>query len=188
LTTRDDALFGSDALLMGDGNIYLLRSGFYRGLSFLLRGKGEQLVVSQENIDREKENIGRYWLVMMYVKILSMSGDDAKKRAIGHWHDVARRIGSTDSDNPEQFLQELADKYPMMSSYASRSEGSYDKNAQIRWVVGKIANRVVDSMFSLPPLDMPSTYTPANITLSDSIADFDYESFINKTNTVFDRI
>ncbi|OGM97509.1 MAG: hypothetical protein A2735_02130 [Candidatus Yanofskybacteria bacterium RIFCSPHIGHO2_01_FULL_41_21] len=131
LIAKNDPLFGSEGVVMPDGNVYLNRNGFYRGLSFLLRGKGKQLIVSEENIEAEKTNIGRYWLVMLFVKILPMKDETARRNAIAHWHDIACRIGSTQTENPELFLKELMVQYPETRSY-SGAEGAYDVNAQVR--------------------------------------------------------
>lgn len=177
LIAKDDPLFGSEGVRMPDGNVYLSRSGFYRGLSFLLRGKGERLIVSKENLEAEKDNIGRYWLVLLFVKILPIKNDDARKKAIGHWHEVAKRIGSTETDNPESFLNELMAQYPEMREY-SGAEGTYDVDAQVRWLIGKLTSKSVDKIYGTETVTLPVTYTPDNLELSDDVADFDFDSFM----------
>jgi hypothetical protein len=181
LIAKDDPLFGSEGIVMPDGNVYLNRNGFYRGLSFLLRGKGKKLIVSQENIDAEKDNIGRYWLVMLFVKILTMKNEGKQKDAIANWHEIARRIGSTDTPDPESFLNELTDKYPEMYRYGEN--GSFDTDAQVRWIIGKLAKKAFNSIREPREVILPTTYTKADLQLTDSVEEYDYNSFILKVKS-----
>jgi len=184
LIAKDDPLFGSEGVVMPDGNVYLNRRGFYRGLSFLLRGKGKQLIVSQENIEAEKNNIGRYWLVVLFVKILPMKDEGARRAAVAHWHNIAYHIGSTQTPNPESFLKELMVKYPETRAY-NETEGAFDTNAQVRWLIGKLTNKAVNRIYGPEITTLPSTYTEANLELSTSVANYDFDSFIQEGKEVW---
>jgi len=185
IIAKDDPLFGSEGVVMADGNVYLNRNGFYRGLSFLLRGKGKRLIVSQENIEAEKDNIGRYWLVMLFVKIMTMKDDEARRNSIAHWHEVALRIGSTEAKTPESFLNELREQYPEMKSYGTK-ENSFDNDAQARWIIGKLAKKAVNTIFDPRSIDLPQTYTAANLELSENTEEYDYESFTRACEAYLD--
>lgn len=185
LIAKDDSLFGSEGVVMPDGNVYLNRGGFYRGLSFLLRGKGKRLIVSQENLEAEKNNIGRYWLVLLLVKILPMKNEDARRAAIAHWHDVAHRIGSTQASDPESFLKELMAQYPE-TRVSSGTEGAFDTNAQVRWLIGKLTSKAVDEMYGPEITKVPSTYTEAHLELSSNVADYDFYSFTQTVKTILE--
>lgn len=176
LVAKDDPLFGSEGVVLPDGNVYLNRNGFYRGLSFLLRGKGKRLIVSKENIELEKNNIGRYWLVMLFVKIMPMQNKEACRDAIAHWHEIAHRMGATQTENPEAFLHELMEKYPETKMYSSAA-GSFDINAQVKWLIGKLTSRAVDRVLGEETTILPETYTEANLELSDTTPPYDFESF-----------
>ena len=145
---------------MPDGNVYLFRNGFYRTLAMLLRNRGERIIVSQENIDAEKDTTGRYWLVLLFVKILKMANQAEKDEAILQWHQVAKDMGSTTTDSPVNFLQELAEGYPEFFHF--KKGNVFDTEAQTRWLIRKLASqgrkRVIGQEFVLP-----TTYTPANI-------------------------
>lgn len=177
LIAKDDPLFGSEGVVMPDGNVYLNRNGFYRGLSFLLRGKGQRLIVSKENIELEKNNIGRYWLVVLFVKIMPMKDKKARSDAIAHWHEIAHRIGSTQTEDPESFLKELMIQYPETRAY-SGAEGAFDTDAQVRWLIGKLTSKAVDKVYGPETDALPTTYTRANLELSGQVAAYDHDSFM----------
>lgn len=183
LIAKDDPLFGSEGTVMPDGNVYLNRNGFYRGLSFLLRGKGQRLIVSKENIEREKDNIGRYWLVMLFVKIMPMKDENARRDAVAHWHEIAQRIGSTQTESPESFLSELITKYPETRAY-SGAEGAFDTGAQVRWLIGKLTSKAVDELYGQETIDLPTTYTEANLELSNTASAYDYDSFVQAVKSI----
>lgn len=183
LIAKDDPLFGSEGVVMPDGNVYLDHNGFYRGLSFLLRGKGERLIVSKENLEAEKNNIGRYWLVMLFVKILPMKNESARRNAIAHWHEIAHRIGSTQTEDPKSFLMELMATYPETRAY-SGAEGTFDTEAQVRWIIGKLTNKAVDEIYGPKSVALPSTYTEANLELSENVADYNLDSFMQAVKSI----
>ncbi len=178
IIAKDDPLFGSEGEIMENGNVYLNRVGFYRGLSFLLRGKGKRLIVSKENIEMEKGNIGRYWLVMLYVKILPMKNVSERKKAIAHWYEIAKRIGSTETNNPEEFLKELKTSYPEMNVQSQHAE-DFNIDKQVKWIIGKLVSKVTKEVFEKEKKTFPSTYTEGDIVLSDNVPEFNYESFMN---------
>lgn len=161
----DKPLFDRDSVLLPDGNAYLLRGGFYRTLSVLLRGRGTEIVVSQENIDAEKENIGRYWLVLLFVKLLKMPDGESRNEAILQWHQVAKDIGSTEAVSPSDFLKELIEKFPGFSY--GQKDNNYDTEAQTRWLISKLTHRGEELVTDTKPgiSGMPKTHTPANIKL-----------------------
>lgn len=183
LIAKDDPLFGSEGITMPNGNVYLNRTGFYRGLSFLLRGKGKRLIVSKENIDAEKNNIKRYWLIMLFVKILPMKNDGARRDAIAHWHEIARRIGSTQTEGPESFLRELMAQYPETRPY-SDAEEAFDKEMQVRWIIGKLTSKAIDEIYGPEIMTVPSTYTEANLELAENVADYDFDSFMQTVKSI----
>lgn len=177
LIAKNDPLFGSEGVILPDGNVYLNKSGFYRGLSFLLRGKGKRLIVSEENLERGKDEIGRYWLILLLVKIMPMKNIDARKQAIGHWHEVAQRLGCTQTSGPEEFYEELLSIYPGTNSLNTKN-GTYNAEAQARWIVGKLALRgLEDAMGDTKQQELPATFTPSYLELADNVPEYNYESF-----------
>ncbi len=181
LLAKNDPLFGAEGVILSDGHTYINRVGFYRGLSFLLRGKGDRLKVSQENIDREKDSIGRYWQILLFVKLLPMQDEEARYKAVGHWHDIAHRLGVTKSVGPEEFLAELMKKFPDTSA---GSKNTYDAVAQARWIVERLINSAIGRLYDTEEFVSPETYTEADLTLSETIADYDYRSFLKAAQAV----
>ena len=178
---KNDPLFGSEGVVLPDGNVYLNRVGFYRGLSFLLRGKGRQLIVSRENIEREKNAIGRYWQILLFVKLLPIQDDTARYQAIGHWHELASRLGVTESPDPESFLGELMTAYP--ETYAGKKR-AFDANGQARWIVGRLIGEVTSRLYEREEFVSPATYTEAHLSLAESFSPYDYESFLRAAQGV----
>ena len=173
----DKPLFDRDSVLLPDGNVYLLRGGFYRTLSVLLRGRGTEVVVSQENIDAEKENIGRYWLVLLFVKLLKMPRGAHQDEAILQWHQIAKDIGSTDTVSPADFLKELIGKFPGFSY--GQKDGNFDTEAQTRWLISKLTHRGEEFVTNIKPGSggVSQTYTPANLKLRQYEGDRDLSDF-----------
>lgn len=91
-------------------------------------------------------------------------------------HDIAQRIGSTQTTNPEDFLKELMTQY-LETKVFSVGENTFDANAQIRWLIGKLTSRAVDKIYGERITTLPSTYTEANLELSATVADYDFGSF-----------
>jgi hypothetical protein len=173
-------LFDRDSIALPNGEAYLLRSGFYRTLAMLLRGKGSEVVVSQENIDAEKENIGRYWLVLLFVKIFNMSDEGKKEEAVLQWYQVAKDISSTESASPEAFFTELTEKFPGFSY--GKKDNDFDLEAQARWLIGKLVHRGQESVTGTKSFDeqsLPQSYTPANIILREYEGQSDLGEFWN---------
>lgn len=177
LIAKNDPLFGSEGIVMPDGNTYISRKGFYRGLGFLIRGKGENLIVSQENIDQEKDNIGRYWQVLLFVKLLPLKDDETRYRAIGNWHELAKRIGSTQSTNPKAFLEELMKDYPETS--AGNRRVNYDTSAQARWIIGRLIGRGAEELYESGTMALPESYAPSSLSLAESFVDYDLNEFMD---------
>lgn len=180
LVAKNDPLFGSEGVRLADGNVYVNRVGFYRGLSFLLRGKGDHLVVSQENIEREKDAIGRYWQIMLLVKLLPMKDEVARAQAIGQWHQIAYDMGSTETSNAEEFLDELAEAYP---NSRGGNKQVFDANAQARWIINKLVNQAVLSLYEQEEFTPPATYTEAALSRPVTFAEYDYAAFMNKATS-----
>lgn len=175
---EEKPLFGRDSVRLPDGNVYIFKGGFYRCFIALLRGRGNEIVVSKENLEAEKAHIGRYWLTTLFVKILKM--DDVKRRdeAILQWHQIAQDIGSTEATLPATFLKELLDKYPDYSM--SVTGGEFDLEAQTRWLVEKLLSRGTESVLQKRQNtgdELPETYTPAHITLRPYEGDSDLTDF-----------
>jgi hypothetical protein len=170
-------LFGRDSVLLPTGEVYLLRGGFYRALSLLLRGRGAEVVVSQENIDAEKEKIGRYWLVLLFVKLLKMPDGESRDESVLQWHQVAKDIGSTKTSSPTEFLQELIEKFPDFSY--GQKDNNFDTEAQTRWLISKLVHRGEELITDTKPSgdNLPAAYTPANITLRSYEGERDLKEF-----------
>ncbi len=181
LIAKNDPLFGSEGVELPDSTVYLNRVGFYRGLSFLLRGKGDRLLVSEENIEREKDAIGRYWQIMLVVKLAPMPDEAGRYRAIGQWHELAKRMGSTGTANAEEFLDELLEKFPSTNAGARRV---FDTNAQARWIVGRLVNETVQHIYGKEEFIPPTTYSEANLTVSDTFAAYDYTALMKKLDAL----
>lgn len=171
MNSKNDPLFGSGVDTYPDGDReYLRKTAFYRGLSFLTRGIGQSLRVSQENLDREVSEIKRYWLVMLLVKLAPMRDSDARYRAIGHWHDIALRLGATGASTPNAFLDELFADYP---GTCMRGKQPGSDESQARWITEKLVVSGLDSLRGPREVELPDTYTPADITLADSFPTYD---------------
>jgi hypothetical protein len=167
-------LFGSDGMVLPDGNTYLYRSGFFRGLSFLLRGKGKQLIISQENIDREAPMIGRYWQIILLLKLLPLPSEK-RYIAIGQWHKLAKQLGSTTSQDANEFMDELFEKYPDTKAGTKRRE--FNPEAQARWIVGKLVSETIRQIYgNKEKFTPPPNYTPANIMLPETFQGYDYKA------------
>ena len=182
LNVKRDALFGTEGAAMPSGETYINKKGFYRGLSFLLRGKGQRLAVSNENLEREKHDIGRYWLIMLLVKLLPVKNQQARYDAVGHWHDVATRIGVTEARNPKEFFEELTQLYPETRATNSTASGT-NTDSQTRWIIEKLGDRLVDRTCGEKVLDLPETYTPGYIELSKELQSYDMEELLETVRT-----
>lgn len=171
ILSKVDPLFGFDSVPLPDGNVYINRRGFYRGLSFLLRGKGDQLLVSKENIEAEKSNIGRYWLIILSVKLLKMANKERRDAAVCQWFSLARELGSTATQTPLDFLHELQTAYPGTRLH-NTEEAKFDIDQQARWLINKLVSRVGEAVvgFSQQSVELPQTYTSANIKLPSLVA------------------
>lgn len=176
LIAKNDPLFGSEGVVLPDGNVYINRVGFYRGLSLLLRGKGKQLIVSEENIEREKDSIGRYWQILLFVKLLPMKDESARYEAIGHWHELASRLKVTLTTSPEDFLNELMEAFPETHAGSKRA---FNAEGQARWIIGRLIGEAVSHLYDQEEFIPPGTYTEARLTLSNAFNAYDYDSFLN---------
>ncbi len=169
-------LFGRDSVRLPNGDVYLYRGGFYRALAALLRGRGKRLVVSRENLEREKDNIGRYWLVVLFVKLLKIKDPARQDRAILGWHQAAKDIGSTNTETPDEFLSELFKKFPGFS-YGKAGE-NYGPEEQARWLIGRLVKRGNEAVTSQGvTLGLPDSYTPVDIFLREYEGDRDLTKF-----------
>ncbi len=163
---KEKPLFGRDSIMLDNGEAYMLPSGFYRAMIALARGRGNEIVVSQENIDGERERIGKYWLATLFVKLIKMLNCRAKDEAVLRWYQGAYRIGSTKATNPADFFTELVTNFPNFR--AGIGNQTFDVEAQTRWLIGKLVSRGKEKVIKERVSDgreLPSTYTPANITL-----------------------
>ncbi len=186
LSSKEKPLFGSDNIPLPNGESYILRSGFYRALAVLLRGRGSEIVVSKENLEAEKEHIGRYWLVLLFVKLLKMKDVARRDEAILQWHQVARDIGFTTTSSPAEFLKELQNKFPEYSAF--KKNGTFDIEQQTRWLIGKLVSRGRDTVLGTSfQYAVPETYTPSNITLRPYEGDPDLTNFWQEVHTLQER-
>ncbi len=183
LASKEKPLFGSDNIPLPNGESYILRSGFYRALAVLLRGRGKEIVVSQENLDAEKEHIGRYWLVLLFVKLLKVNDMARRNEAILQWHQVARDIGSTTTSSPAEFLRELQAKFPEYTGF--KKNGAFDIEQQTRWLIGKLVSRGRDDVLGTATgYVVPESYTPANISLRPYEGSRDLTDFWQEINSL----
>ena len=183
LAGKDDPLFGSDGVVLPDGNIYMKRSGFYRTLSFLLRKKGQRIIVSKENIEQEKDNIGRYWLVILFIKLSKIKDERSRNEAVCNWLEVAKNIGSTNAATPLEFLKELLTKYPDTHDFGTHDR--FDIDDQVKWIIGKLTSRSVENIFEdEEEIKLPTTYTPANIELPENTKQYDLNGFWEKVKSI----
>lgn len=181
---NNKAPFAPEAIRTPEGHPYLTPNGFYRGLSLLLRDKGQHLIVSKENLEAEHQHIGRYWLVVLFVKILPMQHERARAQAIGHWHDLAKQIGSTQTASPEAFLHELMAAHPEMKRYKDARKGTFDQDKQIRWLIKKAVQHNVESLTPNSPRVLPSTYTETQLTKNPNTTPVDLEHFMSEVEAL----
>jgi hypothetical protein len=180
LAGKEDPLFGSEGIALPNGQAYILESGFYRTLSFLIRRKGERIIVSKENIEAEKKNIERYWLVLLSVKLAPMKDRVARDEAINAWFAIAKDMGSTETASPLDFLEELIGKFPHMSTYGTQAAQSPAE--QIRWLIGKLTTTAIEKIGNAEPKKLPATYTPQNIEFPRDMQVFDLTKFWDRFN------
>lgn len=108
--------------------------------------------------------------------LITVPSTETLYRAVGNWHELAKRIGSTESRNPKAFLEELMDAYPETSVGARRV--NFDTNAQVRWIIGKLIGRGVQNLYELEATALPKSYTPSNISLATSFPEYDLREFM----------
>lgn len=179
---RYDSLFGADGVVYDGDKPYIDKKNIYRGLSFLLRGKGNGLAISRENLEQEKYNIGRYWQILLLVKLLPMKDSEARYRAIGHWHDIARRLEVTETESPASFFTELSAMYPETRA-TNTVAGTPNMDSQVRWIAEKLVNRGLDKVFGASGYTLPETYTPYVLRRSDTFQDYDMHELIEAVRT-----
>ena len=181
IRVKNDPLFGSEGVRYPRGEVYMNRTGFYRTLSLLLRGKGERILVSKENIEREIPTLGRYWLTLLFVKILRVGDSEKRDAAIRNWFLVAKELGATEAEVPEDFLKELIAQFPEMSERIEPATFTPEK--QIRWIVGKFSGSVYSRVMQLDKTtDLPSAYTPTYIELPKETAPISLAGFWEAIN------
>lgn len=146
-TDKEDALFGAEVEVLPDGKKYINRKGLYRAFAFLLRGKAEKFPIHKDNLASEIPHMGRYWVVLLMVKLLPMKDDVKRRKAASRWFNLAKKLEATTASTPREFLQELLVQHPEMQSLvAGRGKTSETKfDSQVRWLAGKLVDRAVDS-------------------------------------------
>ena len=172
IKTNYDPLFGRLALPYC-GKSYILRRGFYRAFVTLCRGRANTLEISAENLDREKDAIGRYWLTMLFVKFDKIQDVDKRKMSIINWFEIAKQMGVTNAQTPLDFLEELLLQFPEYYPFG------FDLNRQVRWLISKLITNAAKFSLNKPSgFDetlTPSTYTPANIALPQHTSQSEYD-------------
>ncbi|HEY0010887.1 MAG TPA: hypothetical protein VGB97_03180 [Candidatus Paceibacterota bacterium] len=157
-TDKEDALFGSEIDVLPDGKKYINRKGLYRGFAFLLRGKAQEFPIHKDNLNAEVPKMGRYWVVLLMVKLMSMKDEAKRKEAIGAWYNLAHQLHATTAESPKEFLEELVTKHPeMLSMVVGREKEQEAKfDAQVRWLSTKLIDRSIDAVTNpegSPPLE-----------------------------------
>lgn len=147
-TDKEDALFGAEVEMLPDGKRYINRKGLYRAFAFLLRGKANTFPIHKDNLASEIPHMGRYWVVLLMVKLLPMKDEMKREEAVSGWFSLARNLGATQTGTPKEFLDELLTHHPEMRSLVvGREKGEDTKfDSQVRWLAGKLIDRAIDSV------------------------------------------
>lgn len=183
ILAKNDPLFGTEGMRYPNGEVYLNRTGFYRALSLLLRGKGDRILVSKENIEREIPTLGRYWLTLLFVKILRVGDLNKRDDAVRNWFAIAKELGATESKTPESFLKELLAAFPEMAERIEPTSFTPDK--QLRWIVGKFSGSVYSRITqNIESTDLPDTYTPTYIELPLHAETISLDAFWDSINAL----
>lgn len=135
------SLFGDSGYAVDGGSVYARPRNIYRVLAFLLREKGEYIVITRENWEHEIKRVGIRWLTLLFVKLLKMKDATKRHEAVYAWYVIARENGVTTTEHPADFLRELLALYPDF-----RRAGQFDEKEQARWVVGKLILRGLDTI------------------------------------------
>jgi hypothetical protein len=123
------------------GTSFFYRNGFYRALAFLLSEKGDGIATSYENIIQEGSVMGRYWIILLVVKIMKIQNLLKRDLAIHNWYHLAHTFKATDSGSPRDFLCELLARYPeMKKSFTEKIIGESSPSQQITWIMNRALN------------------------------------------------
>jgi hypothetical protein len=163
MVLKNDPLFEPEVIELPNKSLYFTKIGFYRALSYLLRGKGAYVVISQENIDAERLRLGKYWLILLVVKLMKIKRPRWRNIAIINWFLVAKQFGSTDTENPREFLEELLQAEPdMIHLFRKKTPAEYTTN-QVQQLTTKLVERAIDSLFEKDMSIYPTSYTPVKV-------------------------
>ena len=178
LVVKNDPLFGSESIMLPDGNMYLSKNGFYRTLSYLLREKGSQFVVSKENIEEKYQSLERYWIILLTVKLLQMPDGFKKDLAINNWFLIAKKLGSTTTTTPDAFLKELmsGEKGSEMTHLFKKRPGGA-KNHRIGWLVEKLVDTIIERTVTTEPNVYPTSFTPVTIARETKLLQYNLAPF-----------
>lgn len=148
---KKNGLFSAGTETLPDGRQFVNRVGLYRAFSFLLRGKARQLPIHTDNLSYEAPLLGRYWLIILYLKLYPIKDEARRETAVSGWFNLAKRLRVTDKETPDDFLMELDTEYPEMRSLLKPKQEQLsheEMEAQARYLAGKLINRSVDSVLT----------------------------------------
>lgn len=148
---KKNGLFSAGTETLPDGRQFVNRVGLYRAFSFLLRGKARQLPIHTDNLSYEAPLLGRYWLIILYLKLYPIKDEARRETAVSGWFNLAKRLRVTDKETPDDFLMELDTEYPEMRSLLKPKQEQLSREemeAQARYLAGKLINRSVDSVLT----------------------------------------
>ncbi len=146
---KKGGLFSAGTETLPDGKQFVNRVGLYRAFSFLLRGKACQLPIHTDNLSYEAPLLGRYWLIILYLKLYPIRDETRRETAVSGWFNLAKRLRVTDKETPDDFLTELDMEYPEMNSLLKPKQERLSQEeieAQARYLAGKLIDRSVDSV------------------------------------------
>lgn len=124
---------------------YFFRSGLYRAFAFLLAEKGDGIVTSYENLIQEGGIMGRYWIILLAVKLMKIADPLKQELAIHNWYYLAWECKATTAGSPRDFLKELVELFPEMKRYL---KGEVMEKQNPSKQMGWIANRFLNSFMN----------------------------------------
>ena len=108
-----------------------------------------------------------------------MSNPEKRDTAVIQWYEIAKKIGSTNTESPLAFLAEIKEKFPEINGANFTNDSDFDTEKQVKWIINKLLNRVGEKLAdSERPNFLPPTYTPADIELSEP-GTYDLKEFYN---------
>ncbi len=174
---KNDSLFGVSAVGMSDGSVYLHKTSIYRGLAYLVREKISRFRISNENLQQELPLMWRYWIIILFVKIIPMKNVQARDSAVLNWYYIARDLQATNTKSPMAFLKELLSMHPEMVHLIKPKTKSETPQQQLQWLITKLCDTAVEKIFPNDVRQYPEARSFMNISLSNSRTVIGLKSF-----------